>query len=218
MVGSGARPGRGRRAAHAALVGAGFLPFVFLLVGAPLDRLGANPVETITHVTGEWALRFLVLALAVTPLRRLFRWRFLAPYRRTFGLLAFFYACLHFGTYLVLDLALDPAALVEDVLERPFVSAGFTAFVLLVPLAATSTRGMVRRLGRRWKTLHRLVYPAAVCAVLHFLWLVKADLGEPLVYGGIVALLLALRMAWRRHGARAAPATAPAAGRGESAA
>lgn len=174
----------------------GFLPCVLLVVGAPLDRLGANPVETITHVTGDWALRFLLGTLAVTPLRRLCGWRFLAPYRRTLGLLSFFYACLHFATYLILDLSLDPGALAEDVVERPYLSAGFAAFCLLVPLAATSTRAMLRRLGRGWKKLHRLVHAAAVCAVVHFLWLVKADLREPLVHAALLAVLLALRVGW----------------------
>jgi sulfoxide reductase heme-binding subunit YedZ len=192
---------RRRRAIHGLVVACGFLPFGILVVGAFGDRLGANPVEAITHTTGEWALRFLVATLAVTPLRRLFSWRFLAPYRRSLGLLCFFYAALHFGTYLILDLGLDPSILLEDVLERPYVSAGFTAFVLLVPLAVTSTRGMARRLGRHWKTLHRLVYLAAVCAVVHFLWLVKADLREPLVYASVLGLLLALRVGWWLRGA-----------------
>lgn len=182
------------------------------MAGALSDRLGANPVETITHTTGEWALRLLLASLAVTPLRRIFAWRQLAPYRRTLGLLAFFYACLHFATYLILDLALEPAALFEDVLERPFVSAGFAAFVLLVPLAATSTRGMTRRLGRRWKPLHRLVYGAGVCAVVHFLWLVKADLREPLIYASLVGLLLALRLGWWLRGTRRWASVAPVGG------
>ena len=155
-------------------------------------------------------MRFLVGALAITPLRRLFSWRFLAPYRRSLGLLSFFYVALHFGTYLILDLGLDPSLLLEDVLERPYVSAGFTAFVLLVPLAVTSTRAMARRLGRRWKTLHRLVYPAAVCAVVHFLWLVKADLREPLVYACVLGLVLALRVGWWLRGSRHRGGLAPA--------
>lgn len=174
----------------------GLLPALFLVTGAFTDRLGANPVEAITHTTGEWTLRFLVATLAITPLRRLFSWRLVAPYRRSFGLLAFFYACLHFATYLVLDLGLEPALLVEDVLERPFVTAGFTGLVCMVPLALTSTRAMARRLGRRWKTLHRLAYVAGVCGVVHFLWLVKADLREPLVYAVLVGGLLALRLGW----------------------
>jgi sulfoxide reductase heme-binding subunit YedZ len=200
---------RRRRAIHGLVVACGFLPFGILVVGAFGDRLGANPVEAITHTTGEWALRFLVATLAVTPLRRLFSWRFLVPYRRSLGLLCFFYAALHFGTYLILDLGLDPSILLEDVLERPYVSAGFTAFVLLVPLAVTSTRGMARRLGRHWKTLHRLVYLAAVCAVVHFLWLVKADLREPLVYASVLGLLLALRVGWWLRGAHRRGGLAP---------
>jgi sulfoxide reductase heme-binding subunit YedZ len=195
-----AGPPARRRVVHGIVVACGLLPFVALVAGALLSRLGANPVEAITHVTGEWALRFLVATLVVTPLRRLSRWRFLAPYRRTLGLLCFFYATLHFATYLILDLGLDPGILVEDVLERPYVTAGFTALVLLVPLAATSTRGMTRRLGRHWKTLHRLVYPAAICAVVHFLWLVKADLREPLVYASVLGVLLAVRLLWWARG------------------
>ena len=210
MARAGTRALRRRRAIHGLVVACGFIPFGVLVVGALSDRLGANPVETITHTTGEWALRFLVGALATTPLRRLFSWRFLAPYRRSLGLLSFFYVALHFGTYLILDLGLDPSLLLEDVLERPYVSAGFTAFVLLVPLAVTSTRAMARRLGRRWKTLHRLVYPAAVCAVVHFLWLVKADLREPLVYACVLGLVLALRVGWWLRGSRHRGGLAPA--------
>ena len=209
MARAWARALQRRRIVHAIVVACGFLPFGVLVVGAFGDRLGANPVEAITHTTGEWALRFLVGALAVTPLRRLFSWRFLAPYRRSLGLLCFFYATLHFATYLILDLGLDAGLLVEDVLERPYVSAGFTAFVLLVPLAATSTRAMTRRLGRRWKMLHRMVYPAAVCAVVPFLWLVKADLREPLVYASVLGLLLALRVGWWLRGSRRRGGSAP---------
>ena len=204
-----------RRVAHALVVALGLLPLAGLVGAALLGRLGADPIESITHVTGEWGLRFLIAALVVTPLRRLTGWGVLAPYRRSFGLLCFFYATLHFATWAILDLGLDPAHLVEDVVERPYVTAGFTAFVLLVPLAVTSTRGMARRLGRRWKTLHWLVYPAAVLAVLHFLWLVKADLREPLVYAGVLALLLGARLAGWLRGPRRRGSLPPALGRGE---
>lgn len=176
----------------------GALPMAGLAVGAATDRLGAEPVETLTHVTGEWGLRLLLLSLAITPLRRFTGWAVLAPYRRTFGLLAFAYACAHFGTYLALDLGFDFGFLAEDILERPYITAGFTAFCALVPLAITSTRGWQRRLGRRWLKLHRLAYLAVGFGLLHYVWLVKADLLAPLVHVGIAGILIALR--WRPRG------------------
>jgi sulfoxide reductase heme-binding subunit YedZ len=182
-----------RQRTHIALIGLALLPLVGLVLGAARGALGANPVETITHVTGEWALRLLLLTLAVSPLRRLAGCAFVAPWRRSLGLLAFGYACLHFATFLALDLGFDLSALGEEMVERPFVTLGFAALVLLTPLAVTSTRGWQRRLGRRWLSLHRLVYVAAVLAVLHFFWLVKADWAEPIVYGAVLAGLLALR-------------------------
>jgi sulfoxide reductase heme-binding subunit YedZ len=177
------------------------LPLVVLLVTAVRGELGANPVEMITHVTGEWALRLLLLTLAVTPLRRLLGWSWLAPLRRTFGVAAFGYASLHFLTYVALEHFFDLELLLEDVLERRYVTAGLMALLCMAPLAATSTDAMVRRLGRRWPVLHRLVYPAAIAAVAHFLWLVKADLLEPLVYAAILAFLLGYRV-WFRVRAR----------------
>lgn len=189
---------RARRIAHLALVALGLVPLAGLALGAVRGTLGANPVETVTHTTGQWALRLLLATLAVTPLRRLAGWSFLAPWRRSLGLLAFLYAALHFATFLALDLGFDLSALGEEVAERPYVTLGFTAFVLLAPLAATSTRGWQRRLGRRWPLLHRAVYAAAVLAVLHFVWLVKADLAEPLAYAAVLALLLAAR-GWPRR-------------------
>lgn len=183
-----------RQGAHLALIAAALLPLAGLVVGALRGSLGANPVETITHVTGEWALRLLLAALAVTPLRRLGGWAFVAPWRRSLGLLAFAYASLHFATFLALDLGFDLSALGEEVRERPYVTLGFTSLLLLTPLAVTSTRAWQRRLGRRWLSLHRLVYVAAILAVLHFVWLVKKDLSEPLVYGTVLAGLLLLRL------------------------
>src|SRR5688572_24344945 len=190
---------RARRIAHLALVALALLPLAGLGLGAARGTLGANPVETVTHTTGQWALRLLLATLAVTPLRRLGGWPFLAPWRRSLGLLAFLYATLHFATFLALDLGFDLSALGEEVAERPYVTLGFTAFVLLAPLAATSTRGWQRRLGRRWLALHRAVYAAAALAVLHFVWLVKADLAEPLAYAAVLALLLAARWRPRRR-------------------
>ncbi|MDD9827161.1 MAG: sulfoxide reductase heme-binding subunit YedZ [Deltaproteobacteria bacterium] len=194
----------GRMAWQAALVIACVAPLAWLIVRAAGGEL-AEPVEDITHLTGEWALRLLLASLAVTPLRRIFGWRGLAPFRRTLGLLAFGYALLHFATYLALDLGFDFAALAEDVGERLYITAGFAAFLLLLPLAITSTRGWQRRLGRRWLKLHRVVYAAGALAVLHFIWLVKADLRDPLLYAALLAVLLGVRAhhAWRSRRARA---------------
>ena len=191
---------RARRIAHFTLVALGLVPLAALAVGASRGTLGANPVETITHTTGLWALRLLLATLAVTPLRRLAGWSFVAPWRRSLGLLAFGYATLHFATFLALDLGFDLSALGEEVAERPYVTLGFTALLLLTPLAVTSTRGWQRRLGRRWLVLHRLVYAAAALAVLHFVWLVKADLAEPLAYAAVLAALLAARRVRRGGG------------------
>lgn len=165
-----------------------------LAVRAGSDALGANPIEAATHFSGTWALRFLLATLAVTPLRRLGGWHSLVAYRRMLGLTAFAYASLHFSIWAILDLGLEFGAIVEDVRERPFVTAGFSAFVLLIPLAVTSTRRWMRRLGRRWIWLHRMVYVAAALAVVHYLWLVKADLREPLVYAAVLGVLLGARL------------------------
>jgi sulfoxide reductase heme-binding subunit YedZ len=169
-------------------------PGAVLVVRVARDALGANPIEAATHFSGTWALRFLLVTLAVTPLRRLGGWHSLVAYRRMLGLTAFAYASVHFSIWAVLDLGLEFGAIVDDVRERPFVTAGFSAFVLLIPLAVTSTRRWMRRLGRRWVWLHRTVYVAAVLAVVHYLWLVKADLREPLVYAAILGMLLAARL------------------------
>ncbi len=155
--------------------------------------LGAEPIEVVTHTTGKSALVLLLVTLAVTPLRRATGWNPLVKVRRVLGLFAFFYACLHFLTYL-LDQNFSPGFIVEDVVEHPYVTAGFAALVLLVPLAATSTKAAVRRMGRRWQILHRLTYLAAALGVLHFLWLVKKDLREPLIFAGVLAVLLAVRL------------------------
>jgi methionine sulfoxide reductase heme-binding subunit len=178
---------------------AGLLPLVVLLRRAFAEGLGADPIETLTHHTGWWGLVFLLATLAVTPLRRLTGWNRVIGVRRLLGLFAFFYVALHFGVYL-LDQEMVFAYVREDVLERPYITAGFTAFVLMIPLAVTSTRGMIRRLGgKRWQRLHRLVYASAVLGVVHFLWSVKADVREPLVFAGVLAVLLALRLPWTRR-------------------
>jgi len=188
---------------QAAAVAVGLLPLFAFGADTAWRGFGANPIEDITHVTGEWALRWLLVCLAVTPARRWLGWSWAAPLRRTFGLLAFGYAVLHASTWAVLDLGLDPAAMVEDLLERRYIAAGATAFALLTPLALTSTRASIRRLGRRWLTLHRLVYAAAIAAVIHFLWLVKADLAAPLLHAGVLVVLLAARLRRPARGAAA---------------
>lgn len=185
--------------------------FLFLLCLIPLARLavlgftgglGADPVETLTRSTGDWTLNFLLLTLAVTPLRKLTGWQWLARLRRIVALYSFFYACLHFGTYLVFDQFFDWPGMVLDIGKRPYIAAGFFAFVLLVPLAVTSTDGMIRRLGgRRWQRLHRLVYLIAIAGVFHYLWLVKRDITGPAWYILALCLLLCARM-MKSRGAR----------------
>jgi sulfoxide reductase heme-binding subunit YedZ len=157
-------------------------------------ELGPNPIEFITHATGDWTLRFLLITLTVTPVRRLTGWLQLIRFRRMFGLFAFFYACLHFTTYIWLDKFFDTQDMLKDIVKRPFITVGFTAFVLLIPLALTSTKGWIRRLGRRWQLLHRLVYFAALAGVIHYYWLVKSDVRLPLLYGGMLGVLLLYRV------------------------
>mgnify|MGYP001258160661 CR=1 FL=1 len=177
---------------------ASLLPLAWVVWLGWQDQLGANPVETLSHHTGDWSLRFLLLTLAVTPLRRLTGWNRLQQFRRMLGLFAFFYVCLHFGVYLIFDQFFDLASIVEDVAKRPYITVGFTAWLLLIPLAVTSTNGMIKRLGRHWRRLHQLVYPIGALGVPHYLWLVKADLAEPLRYGGVLVVLLGYRLWWRR--------------------
>jgi len=160
------------------------------------ESLGANPIEVITHSTGLWTLIFLLVTLSITPLRKLSRQPWLIRFRRMLGLFAFFYGCLHFTTYIWLDQFFDWANMVKDVQKRPFITAGFTGFVLMIPLALTSTAWAVRKLGgRRWQWVHRLIYASATAGVVHFLWLVKKDISEPLLYAGVLALLLLYRLA-----------------------
>jgi sulfoxide reductase heme-binding subunit YedZ len=199
--------GRLRRALQAAAITVAVSPLVWLglrAVGLAGD-LGANPIEEVIHTTGTWALRCLLLCLAVTPARRLLGVAALAPLRRSFGLAAFGWACLHVLAYTGLDQLFDWRSLAEDVRERRYVFAGLTAFLCLVPLAATSTRAAQRRLGRRWKALHRLVWLAAGAASIHYVWLVKADLLAPLLYASILAALAGLRLRPTRRTAERGP-------------
>ncbi|HEY6763656.1 MAG TPA: protein-methionine-sulfoxide reductase heme-binding subunit MsrQ [Candidatus Sulfotelmatobacter sp.] len=190
-----------------------FKPVIFLVCLAPLarlawrgfhDGLGANPIEVITHSTGDWTLIFLLITLSVTPARKLTGQYWLIGLRRMFGLFAFFYGCLHLTTYVWLDKFFDVHAMLADVLKRRFITAGLTGFVLMIPLALTSTKGWIRRLGgKRWQALHRLIYFSAIAGVTHYIWLVKADLKKPLEYGAVLAMLMGYRViAWWRSRAK----------------
>jgi methionine sulfoxide reductase heme-binding subunit len=182
----------------AALFAACLLPTARLVWRFATDGLGANPIEYITRATGWWTLAFLAITLAVTPARRWLAMPWLLRLRRMLGLFAFFHACQHFTTYVWLDQFFDWPGMLVDIAKRPFVTVGFAAFVLLVPLAVTSTNAMVRRLGaRRWQWLHRLVYGIAILGVIHFWWLVKKDITEPALFAGVIGLLLASRLVAR---------------------
>lgn len=170
------------------------IPFASLVIAAVYDTLGPDPIETLHFKTGDWTLRFLLITLSVTPLKLLFDWKAPLRFRRMFGLFAFFYASLHFCVYFVLDLSLSWEQVVDEVPKNPYVLVGLTAYCLLIPLALTSTRNMIRRLGKNWKKLHRLVYLAACLGVIHFIWLVKADLREPLIYAVVLSVLLGIRI------------------------
>lgn len=187
------------------LFAAALLPFARLVLFTATDRLGANPVEFITRNTGDWTLYFLCITLAVTPLRRITGWNWLIKLRRMFGLYAFFYALLHFTTFLWFDHFFDVQEMLKDVVKRPFITVGFIAFMLLIPLALTSTNAMVRRLGgKRWQALHRLIYPIALLGILHFWWMKagKHDFAEPILFGTIVGILLLARVVWKLREAR----------------
>jgi sulfoxide reductase heme-binding subunit YedZ len=192
----------GVRIAKPLIFAAALVPAAWLAAGAVRGTLGANPLEAVTHGTGDWTLRFLLLTLAVTPLRAATGLNWLVRFRRMLGLFAFFYGSLHLSTYLWFDKFFEWGAILADVPRRPFITVGFGAFLLLVPLAATSTAGMIRRLGgRRWRALHRLVYAAALGGVVHYWWLVKADVSEPRLYGAALLVLFAARgaVAWSRR-------------------
>jgi len=174
---------------------AGLIPLARLAWKAFHQGLGANPVEVITHSTGDWTLILILTTLSITPLRKLTKQYWLIGVRRMIGLFAFFYVCLHFTTYIWLDKFFDWHEMIKDIVKRPFITVGFTAFVLLIPLAITSTRGWIRRLGKNWQRLHRLIYVAAIAGVIHYIWLVKADLRKPLQYAFVLGVLLLYRIA-----------------------
>jgi sulfoxide reductase heme-binding subunit YedZ len=185
-------------------------PIIFAVCLLPLARLGwkawsaglgANPIQVITFSTGTWTLVFLLATLSITPLRNLTKQYWVIQYRRMLGLFAFFYGCLHFTTYIWLDQFFDLHSVYKDIYKRPFITVGFTAFVLMIPLAVTSTRWAIRKLGTRWQTLHRLIYLSAIAGVIHFLWAVKLDKRVPEIYGAILGVLLLYRLAvwWRKQ-------------------
>jgi sulfoxide reductase heme-binding subunit YedZ len=184
------------RLVKACALALGLSPALWLTYRALNGLLSANPVEDLLLTTGLWAFRFLLLSLAVTPVRRLTGWNRIIQFRRLLGLLAFFYAAAHVSIYIALDQGFQGTFILADIVKRPFITAGMVAFVLLIPLAITSTKGWIRRLGRRWQSLHRLVYVSAVAAALHFLWKVKVVRGEAVYYAVILALLLGIRVAW----------------------
>ena len=181
------------------------LPAVLVVTDALelTGRLGANPVEEILDRFGNWALRLIMITLAVTPLRRLTGWNWLSRFRRMLGLFTFFYALMHFLTWLILDQGVLLSAILEDLVKRPFITIGFAALLLLTALAATSTDGMRRRMGRRWQVLHNATYLIAILGVWHYWWQVKKDITEPLIYAGILSVLLGARLAWRWQRRRA---------------
>ena len=192
-------------------------PVIFLACLGPLGRLawkgfhgmlGANPIEVITHSTGDWTLTFLLVTLSIPPLRKLTRQYWLIGLRRMFGLYAFFYGTLHLTTYVWLDKFFDVHEMLADVAKRRFITAGLTAFVLMIPLALTSTKGWIRRMGgKRWQALHRLIYFSAAAGVIHYIWLVKADLRKPLQYASVMGVLMVYRVVvWAGAKAKASPA------------
>ncbi len=185
---------------------AAFVPLARLGWKAYRQMLGANPIEVITHSTGDWTLIFLILTLSITPVRKLTGQPWLIRFRRMLGLFAFFYASLHFTTYIWLDKFFDVHEMLKDIAKRKFITVGFTAFVLLIPLAVTSTAFMIRRLGKRWQTLHRLIYVSAIAGVIHYWWLVKADVRKPQYYAIVLTLLLGYRILAAQRKKSAAPA------------
>jgi methionine sulfoxide reductase heme-binding subunit len=205
-----------RKATKVVLFAAALVPAALLLRGLlGYADLGANPAETIQLHTGRWAFKFLLITLAITPLRRLTKWNVLIQYRRMLGLFAFFYACLHFLAYWAFDLTFSFGNILKDVAKRPFILMGMVALLSMLPLAITSTKGWIRRLGKRWTMLHRLIYVSAIAAAIHFGWKVKVFSGDPVWYAAAVVVLLGFRLAWmvwhsRAKALRYRPETGPA--------
>jgi sulfoxide reductase heme-binding subunit YedZ len=195
-------------------------PLGLLIWEALHDELSANPTQFLEHATGDWTLRFVAITLSITPLRKILGLPSLIRFRRMLGLFAFFYVCLHFSIFLGFDRVLDFGSVWADVMKRKYITVGFTGFVLMIPLAVTSTAGMIRRLGgKRWQKLHRLIYLTAVAGVIHFLWLVKSDIHRPLEYAGVMAILLGWRLySWYTGPGRGAPAASAARKQTETAA
>ena len=172
-----------------------FCSIPLLLIGwdALFGQLGNKPIEAVSQRTGNWSILFLLVTLSITPLKKLFGWSVLVNYRKILGLMAFFYANLHLATYLVLDHAFNLSEILNDIVKRPYIAFGLLAYLLILPLAITSTRNMKKRLGKRWKTLHQLIYPVGLLGIVHYLWLVKKDFTQPLLYGSIFLVLMAIR-------------------------
>jgi methionine sulfoxide reductase heme-binding subunit len=196
--------------AKPAVFAVALIPFAWLVWRVITDDLGTNPIETLNRYTGDWTLRFLMFVLAVTPLRKLTGWNVLLRFRRMIGLFVFFYVCMHFLTWIWIDQYFDVQSIIKDVIKRPFITLGFACLLMLIPLAITSTDNMVRRLGaRNWKRLHRLVYVIGIGGVIHYWWLVKSDIREPLLYASILVVLLGLRLWWAWRARRAIVPTPP---------
>ena len=174
------------------------IPLGLLIWQGYNDELGANPIEEITHRTGSWTLKFILITLTITPLRQIFGFNKIIRLRRMVGLFAFFYAVLHFLCYFVLDQFFDFSEILKDISKRPYITIGFTSLLMLIPLAVTSTNKMVKRLGKRWKSLHQLIYVVAVFSIFHYLWLVKADILYPVIYGILLIVLLSIRVWFAR--------------------
>ena len=191
-----------RKAAKVLIFLACLTPMAWLVTRTLTGRLGINPVEDLELTTGIWTLRFLVFTLLVTPVRRITGWNRIIQYRRMLGLFTFFYASVHFAIYIGVDQFFAFGFIVKDVVKRPFITMGFTAFVLMIPLAVTSTKGWIRRLGRRWVLLHRLIYVSGVCAAIHYLWKVKVMIGSPVYYAIVIGILLAFRLVWQLRSAK----------------
>jgi sulfoxide reductase heme-binding subunit YedZ len=202
------RPGtRGRVLAKIVLFLAALIPAALLLRGLlGYGDLGVNPAETIQLETGRWTFKFLLLTLAVTPVRRITGWNVVIQFRRMLGLFAFFYGTLHFASYWVLDLELAVGRVLADIAKRPFILMGFLTWLSMLPLAITSTKGWIRRLGRKWTALHRLIYLSAICAAIHFAWKQKVFAGDAVLYASAVAILLGFRVVWEARTRLARPA------------